>query len=179
MDFPEILRWIVFLAYLILVIGAGATFRKTGEARGRTLPFVVTIWILVWQSRNTPPDVRMVVPAGILLLAGLTLFQWAMQSVRGKFFSYLGDSDTPQFLHQTGPYAYIRNPFYASYNLVNFAVALVYLNWITVAAAAACYGILWYTARFEERKFESSPLAEEYRAYVSRTGRFFPRLARH
>ena len=175
MDLAQVARWTVFLAYLRLFIGAGATFRKTGAARGRTLPFVITIWILVWQARSNEPQLNMLIPAGLVLLCAMALFEWARLSVRGKFFSYLGDEDIPQFLLQEGPYAYIRNPFYASYMLTNLAVVLLYPNWITVSAAVACYAVLHYTARFEERKFESSPLAEDYRAYKSRTGRFFPR----
>jgi protein-S-isoprenylcysteine O-methyltransferase Ste14 len=174
-DLTRVVRWIVLLVYLRLLFGAAATFRKTGEARARTLPFIATIWVLGAQAQTHEPDRRMLLPFGILMVAALTLFQWATHSIRGKFFSYLGDEDIPQFLHQEGPYAYIRNPFYASYILTNIAVALLFPNWITAAAAAASYAVLWYTARFEERKFEASPVAEEYRAYKSRTGRFFPR----
>ena len=39
--------------------------------------------------------------------------------------------------------------------------------------------LLTKAARYEERKFQRSPLAEEYRVYKQRTGRFIPRLYGH
>jgi protein-S-isoprenylcysteine O-methyltransferase Ste14 len=171
-------HWAVLAIYLRLLFGAAFTFRKTGESRGRTLPFIICIWVLGIQAQNSEPYVPMLIPAAILAVGALALFEWASQSVRGKFFSYLGDSDTPQFVFQEGPFAYIRNPFYASYILTNIAVAALFPNWITAAAAAATFVILNYTAKFEEGKFEASPVADEYREYMSRTGRFFPRNLR-
>ena len=178
MPLVSAIRWAVLLIYLRIFIGAGMTFRKTGEMRGRTLPFVITIWILGAQLQTHEPYTPMLVPAGVLMAGGLALFQWASNAVRGQFFSYLGDSDIPQFVFQKGPFAYIRNPFYCSYILVNLGVMLLVTNWITVAAAVACIVILDQAARFEERKFESSPVAEEYREYKARTGRFVPKLPR-
>jgi|WetSurMetagenome_2_1015567.scaffolds.fasta_scaffold200695_1 protein-S-isoprenylcysteine O-methyltransferase Ste14 len=168
-------RWAVFGAYMYLLLGAGFTFRKTGNSAGRTLPLIITIWILGAQSQRDEPYMMMAIPAGVLILISLLLFTWAAKTVRGKFFSYLGDQDVPQFVCEEGPFVYVRHPFYASYILTNTGVALLFPNWITAAAAVASYGILWYTSKFEERKFEGSPVADEYRAYMTRTGRFFPR----
>ena len=168
-------RWFVVLVYVRLLFGAARTFRKAGHGLG-SIPLAATIWILLVQSQRTELYIPLALPAAILLIASLVLFQWASQSIRGLFFSYLGDPDTPQFLFQKGPYAHIRNPFYTSYLLANTGVAMAFPSWITAAAALASLVVLWMAALYEERKFARSGLAEEYRAYRSRTGRFLPKI---
>ena len=81
----------------------------------------------------------------------------------------------PQFLHTRGPYAYVRNPFYLSYLLALVSAALIHPSVLTGAIAIAMYFYFEMAARFEERKFEGSPLRADYAAYKSRTGRFLPK----
>ena len=113
-----------------------------------------------------------------LLLAALVLLEWAGHSIRGRFFSYIGNHDIPKFVFQQGPFAYIRHPFYTSYWLSHTAVALMFPNLVTAFIAIGTFMLLWLTAAFEERKFASSTVAEEYRKYSDRTGRFLPRVQR-
>lgn len=168
-------RWIVVLIYLRLLIGAGTTFKKSSERPGGYL-LLATFLVLIYQSRTVPIFRPLAIPAAVLLVGALALFQWATNSIRGQFFSYLGDDDIPQFVFQGGPFAYVRNPFYASYMLTNIAVAMVFPSWISVAATLASIVILWLAAAYEERKFSNSPCAEEHRAYAQRTGRFLPKF---
>ncbi len=176
MTLVSILRWAVELVYFRLLLGAGLTFKKSTRAGLGSLPMVATFWILMVQVQRAQPFLPLAIPGAAFLVGSLVLFQWASNSVRGKFFSYIGDSDTPQFVFQGGPFAYIRNPFYTSYMLANIAVAVMYPNWITAATTLAAFAIFWRAAAYEERKFDKSPCAAEYRAYLTRTGRFFPKL---
>lgn len=165
----------MLLVYVRLLVGAGLTFRKTGASWG-SLPLAATFWVLIAQSQRAPLYVPLAIPAAVLIVGALVLFQWAANSVADRHFSYIGDTDEPRFVFQGGPFAYIRNPFYTSYLLTNTAVAMAFPNWITAGAAFASLAILWIAAIFEERKFARSPLAEEYRDYRTRTGRFVPKL---
>ena len=131
---------------------------------------------MIAASRRSELSALLALPALAILVGALALFQWAAHSIRGKFFSYIGSRDTPQFVFQEGPFAYVRHPFYTSYMLTHLAVALAYLGWLTSAIALASFVVLWRAAAFEEGKFASSPNAAEYRAYVSRTGRFVPKF---
>lgn len=166
----------VLIIYLRLLLGAGATFRKSSHRPG-SLPLLITIMILLSQSRSQPLFEPLAIPAAVLAAAALVLFQWATNSIQGKFFSYLGDDDIPQFVFQGGPFAYVRNPFYASYILTNTAVAMAYPSWIGGGAALVSIAILWAAALYEERKFARSPCAAEHQLYIQRTGRFLPRLS--
>jgi protein-S-isoprenylcysteine O-methyltransferase Ste14 len=114
---------------------------------------------------------------GLLCFAGsLALFEWARHSIQGKFFSYMNSNDTPQFICASGPFAYIRNPFYASYLLSYIGVAIMFPGIITLAVVLGMFLFLVHVARHEERKFARSPVATEYEAYRRRTGRFIPRF---
>jgi protein-S-isoprenylcysteine O-methyltransferase Ste14 len=109
------------------------------------------------------------------MAASLALFQWASHSISGRFFSFIFSTDVPAFVHTAGPYRYVRNPFYASYLLALIAVAVTRPSLWTAGIAAAMFFYFDMAARFEERKFETSPVRDEYLAYKARTGRFLPR----
>jgi protein-S-isoprenylcysteine O-methyltransferase Ste14 len=159
-------------------LGAARTFSiPKGETPSRLIHlFPLAVAVSIFGSFTGPFEERMVIPGVIGLFGSLALFEWARQSVRGKPFSYIYSKDIPQFLWTSGPYAFIRNPFYASYLLSYFAVAIMFPG---VASLAVVVGMTIYfnvAARQEERKFEQSPIAAEYAAYRKRTGRFVPRL---
>ena len=159
-------------------LGAARTFSMPKGETPSPLIYVFTlgVGVLAFQSVTGSFEERMAVPGVIGLIGSLVLFEWARQSVRGKPFSYIYSKDIPQFLWPSGPYAFIRNPFYASYLLAYFAVAMTFPG---VASLAVVVGMTIYfnvAARQEERKFERSPVAAEYASYRKRTGRFVPRL---
>jgi protein-S-isoprenylcysteine O-methyltransferase Ste14 len=112
--------------------------------------------------------------AGVLYLFALGLFWWAIRTNRTRHLSAAFSPDTPEHVVTTGPYRFVRHPFYSSYLL-------------TWAAGVAAAGNLWLlptffvafllyqqAARTEEMKFSRSPLASLYRRYRETTGCFFP-----
>jgi len=160
--------------------GAARTFsRAKGELPSRLIYFFsLAIGIMIYGSFNTPFERHMVIPGMIGLSGSIALFEWARRSVHGKVFSYIFSNDTPEFLWTSGPYAYIRNPFYASYLLSYVAAAIMFPSIASLIVVVAMTIYFNAAARHEERKFARSPLATEYEAYRRRTGRFIPRLRR-
>ena len=159
---------------------AGSTFtiiRTEGPAPQRLL-IPISMLVLFGLSRSISPSGWLVFAGCVVAACALALLEWARLSVRGKFFSYLFSNDVPEFLWTAGPYAYIRNPFYASY-LLAYASAAIMLPSLALLILFGCM-VLFYSAaaRKEERKFERSALASEYQAYRQRTGRFIPKLIR-
>jgi protein-S-isoprenylcysteine O-methyltransferase Ste14 len=182
--YPLALRTVVQIAAVLVWMrhlqGAARTFSSAkGEVPSRLIYcFTLAMVILIFGAFNGPFERRMAIPGLIGLTGSIVLFEWARQSVQGKFFSYIFSNDTPEFLWTSGPYAYIRNPFYVSYLLSYIAVAIMFPG---IASLVVVTGMTIYfhaAARHEERKFGRSPLAEEYEAYRRRTGRFIPRLRR-
>ncbi len=75
----------------------------------------------------------------------------------------------------TGPYARIRHPLYSG--MLGWCVGLVLLtaNWIFVGLAVLSLGgLAWRVPKEEQMMLDA--FGDEYKAYMQRTGRFFPRL---
>jgi protein-S-isoprenylcysteine O-methyltransferase Ste14 len=75
----------------------------------------------------------------------------------------------------TGPYRWVRHPFYVASALAVAANSIVAANWFIAVAGAATVGLLVIGTSTEEEKLIER-FGEEYRNYMRRTGRFFPRL---
>lgn len=75
----------------------------------------------------------------------------------------------------TGPYARLRHPLYTGMLGWCVALGLLTANWIFVGLAVLFIGgLVWRVPKEEQMMLEA--FGDEYRAYMQRTGRFFPRL---
>ena len=84
--------------------------------------------------------------------------------------------DVPSHLVTTGPYAWVRHPFYAAFLLALLGCLLAAPHWSTLAALGFGAHRLNGTAAAEEARFLGSGLGARYAAYARETGRFVPRL---
>jgi protein-S-isoprenylcysteine O-methyltransferase Ste14 len=174
------LRLLPVLVFLRLALGALRSFTPpSGRRDPRSYLIVLSFWATLIASWWAAPGLAWLEAVGVAgLIASLALFQWAALSIRGLHFSYVFTTDVPAFLHTSGPYVYIRNPFYTSYLLAIVSTAVMFPSPATAATAVAMTVYFDMAARFEERKFHNSPLRDEFAAYKARTGRFLPRLSR-
>ena len=75
----------------------------------------------------------------------------------------------------TGPYARIRHPLYAGMCGWFVSLSLLTANWIFVSACVLTFaGLLWRIPREEQMMIET--FGNEYKEYMKRTGRFFPKF---
>ncbi len=170
--------WLVAVVLLWQAIGAAGAFTPVGLPKlwSRLIPILFAA--ILFASAPVQLNSVMVVPGFAGLMGALALFEWARRSVRGRLFSYVFSDDQPGFLWTAGPFAYVRNPFYASYLLTMASANVMLPSVMSVIVLAATTTYFVSAALFEERKFARSPLAAEYEAYKRRTGRFLPRLRR-
>lgn len=75
-----------------------------------------------------------------------------------------------------GPYRRIRHPFYASYLLAFVAAFALFPHWATLGLLGYMLAAVNITAAGEERRLSASAAGPEYQDYMTRTGRFVPRL---
>ena len=111
-----------------------------------------------------------------LMTASLLLFWATIRTSRNAGLLAAFDENPPACLLQNGPYAVVRHPFYTSYLLLWSGWALATWHVLALLPLAALSFAYWTAARREERKFASTPMAADYAAYASATGRFFPRI---
>lgn len=113
-------------------------------------------------------------PATIFLHAfSLVLFWWAIFTARGLDFAF---SDKVGNIVTTGPFRFVRHPFYSSYILVWVGNTLLFnslILWITLLYLMAFY---FLSARKEERVILQSEQSSTYRKYIQNVGMFLPRI---
>jgi protein-S-isoprenylcysteine O-methyltransferase Ste14 len=113
-----------------------------------------------------------------LIAASIALFWWAVRTVRRQRLRVAFARELPDSVFTTGPYAWMRHPFYASYSLtlVGTCVALQ-LGWF-VPPTLLMVALYVFAAWREERLFPTTALASDYAAYRARVGLFWPRMQR-
>jgi len=155
------------------------------EGRGmfaaRVVAFLFLIVLLVLYVLNSPWIEALSIPlpgwlrwAGFALgLASLALWTWTQASL-GKEWSPQLQLREEHHLVTTGPYARVRHPLYTAMLGVGTAFALVTANWVFVLLAVAMIaGLVARIPREEQMMLEQ--FGEEYKAYMQRAGRFFPK----
>ena len=75
----------------------------------------------------------------------------------------------------TGPYRWVRHPFYVSFAVAILANSLVTANWFIFAVGAAAFLLIVVRTRKEEENLIER-FGDDYRRYMQTTGRFWPRL---
>ena len=75
----------------------------------------------------------------------------------------------------TGPYRWVRHPFYVAFMLAVTADSIVTANWFLALTGFVTIALIVIRTRTEEQKLVER-FGVEYRDYMERTGRFFPRL---
>ena len=75
-----------------------------------------------------------------------------------------------------GPYRYIRHPFYASYILFWLGCAIATLHPVNVGYFLVLVPVYVISALKEEKGFEQSPSAADYKQYRQTAGLFWPKF---
>jgi protein-S-isoprenylcysteine O-methyltransferase Ste14 len=108
---------------------------------------------------------------GILSVAFMT---WTQVTLDTQWSAQLQLRDDHHLI-TTGPYARMRHPLYTSMFGWGAALSLLTANWIFVAVSVlSIVGLILRIPKEEQMMIET--FGEEYKAYMQRTGRFFPKL---
>jgi protein-S-isoprenylcysteine O-methyltransferase Ste14 len=88
------------------------------------------------------------------------------------------DHPLPDRLITTGPYRWVRHPFYVAYIIGALAPAVGVQHPFIIVVSAIMIALVVVAARREERVWLASPKADAYRDYQKRTGMFIPFVGR-
>lgn len=165
---------------VIFIVGAATVFDvRTLEWKSRVfaVAFVVAVSSTIgFQGVYPRQELAAQLLSAILLMTSHGLFFWAAAVNKQKKLTAVHSSDVPKHLMTSGPYAYIRHPFYSAYITAFIASAVASKHLIPLACAVLCCLHYYCAAKLEERKFSQSILGSEYAKYRAHTGMFFPRL---
>ena len=140
-----------------------------------TLVIASALWLTYLTFRAPQPEMAQWVGL-ICMVASFLLFWWTIRESRSAKLLAAFDEKMPHCVLQSGPYAYVRHPFYVSYLLKWCGWALAAYDPWAIVPVVAMGTTYWVAAGEEEAKFRDTDQAEAYADYARRTGRFFPRL---
>ncbi len=188
--------WILFAGVLVMRVYFVLQVRRAGERvmpdqqaiehegrwmyAARVVAFVVLLaWLVLYGIAPAWIEALSVPFPGWLRWVGFALgvaslaFWWWTQVVLGKEWSPQLQLRKQHHLVTTGPYSRIRHPLYTAMMGYGASLALVTANWIFIAFVVLMIGGLFARVPREEQMMIGE-FGEEYRAYMQRTGRFWP-----
>lgn len=106
--------------------------------------------------------------------AGTLLMAWTFHNL-GRNLTDTVVTREQHSLVVSGPYRWVRHPFYVAFLLAMTAMSLVMANWFVFLAGSLAFVMLALRSHKEEANLELR-FGDDYRRYRERTGAFFPRL---
>ncbi|OGN92888.1 MAG: hypothetical protein A2Z71_00015 [Chloroflexi bacterium RBG_13_50_21] len=188
--------WVLFAGVIVMRIYFMLKVRRTGErimpdheavdreGRGMfavrvVLFFILLGWLVLYAINPTWMGVLSVpIPDWLrwigfaLGLASVGFWSWT-QVALGKEWSPQLQLRKEHHLVTTGPYARIRHPLYTAMIGYITSIAFVTANWFFVVLAITAIAGLYARVPKEEQMIIKE-FGEEYKAFMQRTGRFFP-----
>ncbi|MGY5861223.1 MAG: isoprenylcysteine carboxylmethyltransferase family protein [Candidatus Thorarchaeota archaeon] len=112
---------------------------------------------------------------GILLaLASIPLLAWIHRTLDRQYSACLQIKSGHQLI-STGPYARVRHPMYTVFSLFSVGIALLTGNLLIITfSLMLMFSFPWIAKKEEQMMIET--FGDEYREYMTRTGRFFPKI---
>ena len=129
---------------------------------------------MAWSAIGLPAWLRW---SGIALMAGgSVLVFWTLRNLGTN----LTDTVVTRKVHTlvvTGPYRWVRHPFYDAVALLLIAISVVAANWFMFATGALVFALLVVRVAREESRLVAR-FGDDYRRYMARTNRFLPTIRR-
>ena len=136
------------------------------------LTFMASPPRMAWSSVPLPVWLRW---AGVGIgIAGGALLIWTMHSL-GTNITDTVVTRREHTLVTTGPYQFVRHPFYVASALAFTANALATANWFIALMGGLALALLVLRTTIEEAHLVTR-FGDDYARYMRQTGRFFPRV---
>jgi protein-S-isoprenylcysteine O-methyltransferase Ste14 len=190
--------WFIFAGMIVLQLYYAARTRQSGkpsaidrnvteyegwqQAAFRIIRAIFLITFLLVYAFNPPWLELLTVPfpdwlrwIGVALgIISLGLYAWSRGTLRQAWSSHL-QIKKQHHLVTTGPYARIRHPIYSSMTIFLTSIAIVSANWFSIAFLVV--SIIDLALRIpKEEQMMIEAFGNEYKDYMLRTGRLFPKI---
>ncbi len=113
---------------------------------------------------------------GTAVFAMSLVLLWRSHADLGRNFSPILQINQEQSLVTDGIYRHIRHPMYTAHILWSIAQGMLLENWLAGWAFLVVSMPLYITRMPKEERMMLDQFGEQYRQYISRTGRIIPRL---
>ena len=137
-----------------------------------TVIWVITPQSIEWAAMPLAPTVRWI---GAFSGAACSLLMfWTLRSL-GRNLTDTVVTRATATLITTGPYRWVRHPFYVTAALLMTSVTILAANFLIGSISFFVLLMLAIRTPQEEQKLIEA-FGQSYRDYIATTGRFFPRL---
>jgi protein-S-isoprenylcysteine O-methyltransferase Ste14 len=192
---PEAVR-VALIAFSISFIAVGGYYRVQSQRSGERLdrskegwPILIAIRLLglvtfgstaiwlfrptlfEWASRPMPASARWIGVAGFA--CAVAWLMWMFRSLGRNLTDTVVTRHDAHFVDH-GPYHFVRNPMYTGILMVGVSLGLALGTWLLPLAATLMFTLLALRTRTEER-YLVERFGDQYRDYMKRVGRFFPK----
>lgn len=134
------------------------------------LQFIFTFYGLLDLSKSLS---KVAYLTTILYVISLSLFWWSIKTTKRMGFALTSRVD---HLFTTGPYAWIRHPFYTSYICAWVGSSMLFNSWILWITLAYLLIFYYQVAQREEKIIIDREYSSSYQEYRQQVGMFFPRI---
>jgi len=146
--------------------------RLTGLATlGSAVAWLSNPALFTWAALPAPEWLRWVGVAGFAF--SVFWLSWMLISLGSNLTDTVVTRECAHFV-DSGPYRFVRNPMYTGVLLLGASLGLALGTWLLPVAATVMFLLLARRTRIEE-KYLIARFGDQYRAYMDRVGRFFPR----
>jgi protein-S-isoprenylcysteine O-methyltransferase Ste14 len=142
---------------------------------------VAFVVVVLWLARPALATwAQLVLPAWLrwtgaaIMASAVPLMAWTFHTL-GHNLTDTVETRANSFLVTSGPYRYVRHPFYSTTALFSAGFVLLSGLWPVTVLMALVLGLLAARTPLEERKLIER-FGEEYVQYAARTWRFIPRF---
>jgi len=113
---------------------------------------------------------------GVVVMAGALVLFYRSHADLGQNWSATLELRKGHELVEHGVYRSMRHPMYASILLWDFAQGLMLRNWLAGWCALATFALLYVVRAPREERMMCDGFGQDYRDYMRRSGRLFPRI---
>lgn len=137
-----------------------------------TIAYLLNATWVQWVSLLLPHWLRWSGVAGGI--ACVSFLWWTLTNL-GKNLTDTVVTRSNAVLITTGPYCWIRHPFYVAVFLLTLAIALIAANWLIGLIGLSFIAVIALRVKKEEQKLIEK-FGEQYRNYMVVTGGFLPKI---
>ncbi len=146
--------------------------RLAGAATfGGTIAWLSNPQLFMWATVTVPEWIRWIGVAGFAF--SVFWLSWMFISLGSNLTDTVVTREQAHFV-ENGPYRFVRNPMYTGILLLGPSLGFALGTWLLPVAATAMFLLLARRTNIEE-KYLIARFGDQYRAYMGRVGRFFPR----
>jgi protein-S-isoprenylcysteine O-methyltransferase Ste14 len=140
---------------------------------------LAAVVVVLWLARPAPATwAQLVLPTWLrwtgaaMMASAVPLLGWTFHTL-GHNLTDTVETRANSFLVTSGPYRFVRHPFYSTTALFSAGFVLLSALWPVAVLMALVLGLLAARTPLEERKLIER-FGEEYVRYAARTWRYFP-----